>query len=266
MASQPGDGFILLETINNASSCKRPKQTFDKMEEIITKGIKVPYAIIVSGATGTADDEKLIEDLQKHGSISNIVKIQDPISEFHQDLIVEFSNGSAVQSLEPMLPYTYKLTDNPEITYVVKSLSDVYTKHLGGDATRSYLKGLREIAMLSGVNFETMLSEMLTEMSSAVLPSCAETGAVNQTPENLNQDQPEIKAGSSETTEPHSVEKQQIPSATFCVNDTILTSPTVLNPPDIQRLVVEHVVRTEEANTHAHKAQSFLWEDSQTSK
>ncbi len=50
---------------------------------------------------------------------------------------------------------------------------------------------------------------MLTEMSSAVLPSCAETGAVNQTPENLiNQDQPEIKAGSSETTEPHSVEKQ----------------------------------------------------------
>lgn len=31
---------------------------------------------------------------------------------------------------------------------------------------------------------------------------------------------------------------------------TILTSPTVLNPPDIQRLVVEHVVRTE-VNTHA---------------
>ncbi len=251
MASQPGDGFILLETINNPSGFKRPKQTIDKMEEIITKGIKVPNAVIVSGATGTADDEKLIEDLQKHGSISNIVNIQDPISGFHQDLIVEFSNGSAMQSLEPMLPYTYKLTDNPEITYVVKSLSDVYTKHLGGDATRSYLKGLREIAMLSGVNFETMLSEMLTEMSSAVLPSCAETGAVKQTPENLNQDQPEIKAGSSETTEPHSVEKQQIPSATFCVNDTILTSPTVLNPPDIQRLVVEHVVRTEEANTHA---------------
>ncbi len=67
--------------------------------------------------------KKMIEDLQKHGTISNIVKIQDPISEFHQDLIVEFSCGSAMQSLEPMLPYT--LTDSPEITYVVKSLSDV---------------------------------------------------------------------------------------------------------------------------------------------
>lgn len=108
------------------------------MEEIVAKGIKVPNAVIVSGATGTADDEKIIEDLEKHGSISNIVKIQDPISEFHQNLIVEFSSGSAIQSLEPMLPYIYKLTDNPEITYVVKSLSDVYTKYLGGDATRFY--------------------------------------------------------------------------------------------------------------------------------
>lgn len=76
-----------------------------------------------------------------------------------------------------------------------------------------------------------MLSEMLTEISSAVLPSCVETGAVNQTPENLiNQDQPEIKTGSSETTELHSVEKQQMPSATFRVNDnsylSYCTEPT----------------------------------------
>lgn len=209
------------------------------MEVVVTEGIKVPNSVVVSGVTGTDDDEKLFEILQKHGSISKMVTVQDPKSDFYQNLIVEFNSGNAMQSLEPLLPYTYRLTDNPEVLYVVKSLSTVYTKQLGGDATRSYLKGLREIANLSGVNFESMLSEMLTEMSSVVLPLPAESDTVNQNHENLiDLDQPEIKTV-SETSEPRSVGKQQASSATFSVNNSILTSPTVLNPPDVQRLVVE---------------------------
>lgn len=221
------------------------------MEVVVNEGIKVPNSVVVSGVTGTDDDEKLIEILEKHGSISKIVTVQDPKSDFYQNLIVEFNSGNAMQSLEPLLPYTYRLTDNPEVVYVVKSLSTVYTKQLGGDATRSYLKGLRDIANLSGVNFESMLSEMLTEMSSVVLPLPAESDTVNQNHENLiDLDQPENKTV-SETSEPRAVRKQQASSATYSVNNSILTSPTVLNPPDVQRLVVEHVVRTEEVNSQA---------------
>lgn len=187
------------------------------MEVVVTKGIKVP--------------RELMEVLQKHGSISKIVE---------QNLIVEFHSRIVLQSLQPMLLYTHKLAGYPEIAYVEKSFSDVYTKQTGGDATRTYLKGLREIAQLSRVNFETMHGEMLTEMSSAVLPSGAD---VHQNPEKLIvQGQPEKETVSSEKSEPRSVE-------TSSVNGSILTSPTVMNPPDVQRLVVEHVVRTEDASS-----------------
>ncbi|RXN35845.1 zinc finger CCHC domain-containing 12-like protein [Labeo rohita] len=124
---------------------------------------------------------------------------------------------------------------------------------MGGDATRSYLKGLREIAELSGVNFEIMLSEMLTEMSSEVLPSCAEAGTEDKPPDTpVNQDPPEKTA--SVVGEPPSTVGQQAQPAASCVSNSILTSTSVLNPPDVQRLVVEHVVRTEEANSQSFTA------------
>lgn len=223
------------------------------MEVIVTKGIKVPNAVIVSGVTGTEHDEKLLEVLQKYGSIAKIVNVQDPESESHENLVVEFSSGNAMQTLDPVLPFTHQLLDNPEITYVVRSLSSVYTKQMGGDATRSYLKGLREIAELSGVNFEIMLSEMLTEMSSEVLPSCAEAGTEDKPPDTpVNQDPPEKTA--SVVGEPPSTVGQQAQPAASCVSNSILTSTSVLNPPDVQRLVVEHVVRTEEANSQSFTA------------
>ncbi|RXN14099.1 coiled-coil domain-containing protein 106-like [Labeo rohita] len=86
---------------------------------------------------------------------------------------------------------------------------------MGGDATRSYLKRLREIAELSGVNFEIMLSEMLTEMSSEVLPSCAEAGTEDKPPDTpVNQDPPEKTA--SVVGEPPSAVGQQAQPAASC--------------------------------------------------
>lgn len=105
---------------------------------------------------------------------------------------------------------------------------------------------MREIAKLSGVNFETMLSEMLTEMSSEVFPLCAEAGTADKHPETpVTQDQPEKTT--SVMGEPLSAMGQQTTpaAAAACVSNSILTSPTV------QRLVVEHVVRTDEANSQA---------------
>ncbi|RXN02980.1 zinc finger CCHC domain-containing 12-like protein [Labeo rohita] len=87
---------------------------------------------------------------------------------------------------------------------------------MGGDATRSYLKRLREIAELSGVNFEIMLSEMLTEMSSEVLPLCAEAGTEDKPPDTpVNQDPPEKTA--SVVGDPPSAVGQQAQPAASCL-------------------------------------------------
>ncbi|RXN28207.1 zinc finger CCHC domain-containing 12-like protein [Labeo rohita] len=94
---------------------------------------------------------------------------------------------------------------------------------------------------------------MLTEMSSEVLPSCAEAGTEDKPPDTpVNQDPPD-KTASVVGESPSAVGQQAQPAAS-CVSNSILTSTSVLNPPDVQRLVVEHVVRTEEANSQSFTA------------
>lgn len=224
-----------------------------KMDVIFQEGIKIPNAVIVSGVTGTANDEELIKILQEHGSIARSVKIQDPDSDFHRDLIIEFDSGCALQSLELMLPYTYQLTSDPNVTYIVRSLSSVYTRKLGGSATRSYLEGLKEIAKLSGANFEAILSEMLTEMSAVVLPAGSTSEAVDENPIRPSRQEPLEGKATPVIAQPCQEGTQQThPPASYVADTTVLTSPTILNPPEVQRLVVEHVVRSGEAVAQVH--------------
>ncbi|XP_073773333.1 zinc finger CCHC domain-containing protein 12-like [Danio rerio] len=223
------------------------------MDVVMQEGIKIPNAIIISGETETADNEEFLKILQKHGSIVRSVKIQDPESEFNQDVIIEFDSGSALQSLEPLLPYTYQLTSDPNITYLVRSLSSVYTQQLGGSATKSYLKGLKEIAKLSGANFEAMLSEMLTEMSAVVLPASSVSEAPDKPPITPSGQEPISGKTSPVMAQPSNEGNQEMhQTAAHVADSSVLTSPTILNPPEVQRLVVEHVVRSGEGVAQAH--------------
>lgn len=223
------------------------------MDAIAQEGIKIPNAVIVSGVAETTDDEDLTKFLEEHGTIVRSIKIDDPESEFHNDLVIEFDSGCALQSLEPMLPHTYQLTSDANVTCTIRSLASVYTQQLGGTATRTYLKGLREIATLSGVNFEAMLSQMLTEVSAAVLLTSTSSRAIDENPVNPFDKEPLECQASKGIDHPCQEGAQSAPIGASHVTDTtVLTSPTVLNPPGVQRLVVEHVVRSGEAVAQAH--------------
>ncbi|KAI7803737.1 putative zinc finger CCHC domain-containing protein 12-like [Triplophysa rosa] len=140
------------------------------MDIVESEGIKVPNSVIVSGLTNTEHDDELIDILKKYGSFARTLTISDKRSEFYQSTIIEYNSGQALQSLEPQLPYNHQLSSDPGITYHVRALSGVFTQQLGNSVTKSYLEGLKEIAKVSGTNFETVLSQMLSQMSAELTP------------------------------------------------------------------------------------------------
>lgn len=78
------------------------------MNFIQKSGVKIPNSVIVSGVTQVADqDEQVIDFLREYGSIEVAILVDDSKSEFYQNLIIEFSSGSALVNLEPLLPYTH---------------------------------------------------------------------------------------------------------------------------------------------------------------
>ena len=95
--------------------------------------------------------------------------VDDLSDELYQNLIVEYSSGSALEGLEPHLPYMYIVHgDPPPIAYEVKTLSSVYTTKIGGNVTKTYLANLKELAKRSGKNYGEVLKEMMSQIGEDV--------------------------------------------------------------------------------------------------
>lgn len=139
------------------------------MEVIEEKGVKVPNAVLISGLTETEVDEEVFNFVKQYGSINRIIPFSDPSLESKGSVIVEFNSGLAVQSLQTMLPYTQQVRNNPDVSFHVTALSNVYVERLGRNTTQTYLNELKELASRSGENFEDVLKGMLTHIHESVV-------------------------------------------------------------------------------------------------
>lgn len=138
------------------------------MEFVEKLGIKVPNAVIVHGVTGSEKDEEIFDFFKQYGSISRALTIDDQVSEFNKDQIVEYNSGVAVQALGPLLPYVHPSAANPNVVLSVHALTNVYSQRVGGSVTDTYLSELWGIAKLSGKDFEEVLREVMTKIEKSV--------------------------------------------------------------------------------------------------
>lgn len=232
------------------------------MEVVDREDIKVPNSVMVSGLTDTALDEDLTDFLNKYGRIARTVRVDDPQSPYHKDVIVEYESGSAVNTLKPELPYSYESPN--QVTYQIRALSSEYVPIVTSSATQCYLSELQKIAKLSGRSFEEILQEQLSR--------CTESVAVDTEPLSEPVGEPFTTEIQSEPAQP-SVTEPQVTYQTFPartmersasssratesksfsqtkVDDTPRVSVSYANPPEVQRMVVEHIVRSEAPVSH----------------
>ena len=196
--------------------------------EIFEKlGIKLPNAVLVHGVTEvteTDDYEEVLDFLKNYGAIERSEMIKDSLSEFNHYMVVEYSSGIAVQSLKPLLPHKF-VTDDKANTFIVQGLSDLYTENVGKTTTQSYLADLKKLAHLSGKDYREVLKDMVSQIGESITDPT--------TP-----GEPPLKT--SPQTSP-----QKPPIAPD------------LNPPEIQRYVVEHIVKSEDNPVHMFSSQKL---------
>lgn len=217
------------------------------MEIVEAEGIKVPNSVIVSGLTKTESDDELIDILKEYGSFARTIFISDKQSEFYQSTIIEYNSGQALEMLEPQLPYTHQLSSDPGITYNVRALSSVFTQQLGSSVTQSYLEGLKEIAKLSGTNFEAVLSQMLSQMSAELTPASTDLEAGDENPNGQPPQKLPGECVGATPVKPSQVDEPQSQPKPIKSNaPPLFPSKKILNPPEVQKFIVEHVVRSGE--------------------
>lgn len=74
------------------------------METVTREVVKVPKSAFISGLTGNEVDIEIQSHLQTNRSVNRVLHIDEPCSEFHSNAIVEFTYGTAMETLTPLQP------------------------------------------------------------------------------------------------------------------------------------------------------------------
>lgn len=214
------------------------------MEELVDKeNVKVPNAVIISGLTNTESDQDVTDFLTKYGRITRTLRIDDPESPHHKSAIVEYDSGRAIETLEPMLPYEFRSPSN--VIYHIKALSSEYVPTVADSATQSFIAELQRIAKLSGRSFEDVLQLQL-----------ARSPALKQTPPTEPQETSPVKTTvPAQTTMPAVTPERasEVKEHTqIKENETPVTTVSFASPAEVQRVIVEHVVKTTAPASSAH--------------
>ncbi|XP_030578824.1 paraneoplastic antigen Ma3 homolog [Archocentrus centrarchus] len=221
------------------------------MDFIQKSGVKIPNAVIISGVTKVvSQDEQVIDFLKHYGKIERCFSVDDSLSKFHQNLIVEYSSGSAIEGLEAHLPYKYTSHDDPTVVYEISALSSVYAAQVGSNVTKTYLAELKELAKLSGKDYSEVLKQTMSQIGEdveAIQPVAEDSPHTHV--ETITLSSPTIKERQDPT-----IFLNATPSSKGATDHVTLTSKgrtlplslTDMNPPDIQKVVVEHIVRSQD--------------------
>ncbi|XP_032413323.1 uncharacterized protein LOC116716610 [Xiphophorus hellerii] len=245
------------------------------MDVVLRESVQISHSVVVSGLTGSETDEEVSTFLQKYGSINRYIRLDDPKSDFHKNMIIEFSHETAMQTLEPLLPLQLPSTTQAGIVYELKALGSVYTLDARSKATKMYMEQLSEIARLSGNSLGEMLKEELKNLVSSaesIFVQSPETDpessasqsptprkdstsqrdvSSSENPQPVTPTKSTILTPASDPSEPHtpSISSKNLidlnPPQTFSVSSASTAMPLIdVNPPAVQRVVVEHVVRS----------------------
>ncbi|XP_073789775.1 uncharacterized protein [Danio rerio] len=259
------------------------------MDIIEKENVDISKTVIVGGMTLTETDSDLESWLLRYGSINRHLLIDDPDCEFHRHAIIEFTHNSAMKTLMPLLPLTVVSMSNPSTTFMVRALSCVYPHIASDSATNGYLEELQNIASFSGKSIEEVLQTELLKIKFG--PSHAESLPVlDKKLEFPNAARSQILDRSTvsspnrllspvisqsmiteqtafptsrispfhevESTNSKNLSKESLNHRSTKPTVTVSSHPAltmdIIDPPSVQKVVVEHIVRTNDTAPMHH--------------
>lgn len=238
------------------------------MDVIQSKGVKVPNSLLISGLVNSEEDEEVLGFLKQFGPINRIIEVTEQTSEFFGKAIVEYSSGAAVKALDESLPLDKQSDSNCDVVFHIDALASVYSCERGSGLTKTFLSDLQNIAELSGKSFEHVLRDELTRITdfvgrlgqseeSEIPPSAVPEESIERAIEALPTDKSSTHSlKNTSTLDPDPPSSNSDPPATVAVQkqstSSFMSSPDNLTPPEVQRVVVEHIVKSSEFSSHMH--------------
>ncbi|TKS65786.1 Retrovirus-related Pol polyprotein [Collichthys lucidus] len=215
------------------------------MDTVTRENVKVPNSLLVSGVTGCEVDDEVFEHLGQYGKIERVLKVTSKEAKFQNSAIVEYSSGGAIEHLKDTLPID-RPSSSPDIVHHIELLSELYTADRGSTLTQTYLGELKTVARLSGTDFIQLLQDELARIQASTKPQTPQPVASGSNADSHCASPAHL----SGVTTP---ELQASPVEVGAVVSSPLKIPLPsehLSTPEIQKVVVEHVVKSSDLPYH----------------
>lgn len=226
------------------------------MEFFKKSGVNISNCVIVSGLTHTNKDKEIFEVLEQYGPYRKLID-PDENSPYHKNLIVEYKSLSSMAQLKKNLPYTHISESDPEMKYFIALPKEEGTDTVEVEAPppMNYINELKSLARRSGQKFEVVIQSVLSEINDhldkeGVASSGGEKERLQEDTEIISEDSAHSLPGQQRAVAGATAQPQMdsVPAPIFADHQRSLSPPprislshSDLNPPGIQRVVVEHL-------------------------
>lgn len=192
-------------------------------------------SLYVSGIGSDYTDEEIDTVFKVNGDISKIVRIPDESGQPEGRALIQYASDSSISRIDPITLGTLPSPKNPAVSWVGRTIRDVCQEEMGREIARRYLGELQSVAGSGRAGFLNVFQEELqgnqstsqTTHSSATPPRATQNNTSNN-----DQNEP------AEPTHVHSA-PASVPMSPAHISEN------VFNPPQIQKVIVEHVIRSE---------------------
>lgn len=226
--------------------------------------VKIPNSVLVKPITGTELDNEVLEYLGQVGSIERVIKITSQDPQFKDSAVVEFKSGESIQFLQDSLPCE-RASSDPTVVHNIQLLSELYATDRGSSITNAFLTQLQGMAKLAGFDFEkVLLDELARIQKSTTSLDVTDVSVTSQEPQpSSNVALPEQNANENPLLRDddvlnNSLEHNLPPSLMSAgasaspIKERVRLNAEQLTTPEIQKVVVEHVIRNTDLPSHSH--------------
>lgn len=203
-------------------------------------GVHGRNSLYITGV-GAYTDKEISQVFEVNGDISKIIRIPNEPGQPEGRVLVEYVSDRSISRIDPITLGALPSPKDPSVMWSVRTIRDVCQEEIGRELARRYLDELEAVAGSSRAGFLSILQSELQE-SPATTPHLQTSPTEPRTTQ--SHDTPvhgTMEANQSEPVEPTHFDSEPANGPVNLLN----TDENTFNPPQIQRMIVEHVIRSE---------------------
>ena len=209
-----------------------------------------PSCLYVTGISEFYTDKEVTEFFEVNGDIKKVVRVPDLPDQPKGRTLVEYSSERAISRLDPAALGQLPSPRDPHITWQVRTVREVCQEELGREFAQKCLAELSTLAHGSKAGFWKMLQQELGPAQHDPVPPPSPDTHPQLSNEHVLTPRSDDR-GADDGQPDNAVLNYANPTSNASPHKSHTTAPlldeSTINPPQVQKVIVEHFIRSDAA-------------------